>query len=165
MRFCAPLSIAVAGAVIVSCEHPERGPTEADAHVVQIVGVRAGPTSIECRGGPVREIDFNVQIVNTTAEAVRVTSVSSVGIVIRSSVESMVGQQVYLDPNLPIKPDSAVLRAGDGDVTYTFILKTACASSGGPQSPNSVDVNVTLFVRTTVGEFATVPVTIHQAYN
>ncbi len=134
---------------------------------MQISNVEYNPPTIQCRTdhpGPVeREIDFNVTVVNTRADTVAVQNVSSHGITVNAHRPDLVGQVVSQFGSIPFTPTDAVLRPKDGQVVYTVRMNTACVA-GGTAVPDFIDVDVTLVVRTSVGEFTTLPLRIHQAY-
>jgi hypothetical protein len=139
-----------------------------NAHVVHIASVETSPETIQCRtfipGTPVpREIYFNIRMVNTRSDTVRVTRVSTTGITTNAHDPALVGQFAFVKDSLTFSPVDAILRPNDGEVTYTAILAVNCFP-GGTAVPDFIDIQLTLRVRTTIGEYAAIPVTIHQAY-
>jgi len=137
---------------------------DAKAHVVQLVDVAYAPATIQCRGGAVqRDIQFNVHMVNTTSDTVTVTAVKVHSVVIRASKDTLVGKTAWESSNVPFAPHDGVLRANDGDVTYSVYLSVVCVA-GGVARPDFIDVGLTLLVDTSVGEYASKMLTIRQDY-
>ncbi len=117
---------------------------------------------------------WNIHMINTTDDTVRVTTVGTTGLVMSAfspnnveGAQSVVGRPEFNFTSLPFNPSPTVLAARTG-VTLTVSMPVSYAQDCAPDplNPHGIigmddsftkDVDVTLVVTTTVGQYSTTP--------
>jgi hypothetical protein len=112
------------------------------------------------------QLEFFVEMVNTTADSVAVTGVSSTGIVYSASRQIDITNPPMPAHNfgvLPYEPFPVGLRARDGDVTLHITMRVPCGTAE-VTSEYSRTILTTLHVRTNSGQYDTVPLASHVTW-
>lgn len=106
------------------------------------------------------QLDFTVQMINTTRDSVAIVGVSSSGLVFAASRLSDVGLPAHNFAALPYEPNPVGLRADDGNVTLHITMRVGCGTAE-VTSEYSRTILTTLRVTTNSGQYATVPLASH----
>jgi hypothetical protein len=109
------------------------------------------------------QLDFFVEMVNTTADSVAVTGVSSTGVVYASSRASdpqLGNTHVHEYAALPYEPTPVGLRAHDGDVTLHVTMHVPCGTDV-VTADYSRTILTTLHVKTNSGQYNTTQLASH----
>jgi hypothetical protein len=146
-----------------ACNRASPSDVAGAGHIVELASVAVSPNPIQCRGGGMKQLYFNVVMENTTAQDVHVVRISSTGLTVRASRDSLAGRQVFIFDSLPFTPAGATLRALDGQLTYTAIMTTPCVP-GGSGGSDYIDIYVILYVWTTTGVYASKYIEMRQLY-
>jgi hypothetical protein len=166
----APL-LALAFATALGCGSD--GPSNS-AGFVQISDFSPNPQQANCAtnnmmppsniGAP-DTVLMQVQMVNTTANDVNVTAGGTQGTVMVATDPLDVGAMAGVHPSLPFTPTPAVLVAESGDLTIRVAFPTAPLCQQKPVGyVGQWDVNVSVRMTTTSGQYVTVPKTIRVAW-
>lgn len=104
------------------------------------------------------QLDFYVEMVNTTPDSVGVTGVFSTGLVYGSSRPSdpALALPAHMFGALPYEPSPVGLRANDGDVTLHVTMHVPCGTDV-ITTEYSHTILTTLHIRTSRGEYVTNP--------
>jgi hypothetical protein len=139
------------------------GSTTAYNGAVQIAGFSTNVTNVSCHVGLAMpdSIYFNLQMVNTTASPVTITSIGSQGSIVRANPDSsIVGRIANTYESLPFVGTATTIPAHDGNITLTVSMPTALLCSVDmPPSRNGIqqwkDVYTSLRVTATSGQYVT----------
>lgn len=137
--------------------------------VVQIVSVSLEPQQPECTvvlDGPPRDygVVFHMHIVNTTDETMTVTNVASVGHITNATASAEIGNPAHVFGTLPFSPTPTILRANDGDLIMDVTLTDACGVSPTPAQLAFREIEMSLRVTTTEGQYVTEPFRMRVIY-
>lgn len=136
--------------------------------IVQLVAVTTNTLTISC--GRLNHLSspdslyMHAHMVNTTASDVTVDSIGSTGTIIRASDEALVGQGALNFTSLPFNPQPTLLQARTGDVTMTVSVPTVSLCAASSALLDFKDISASIRVTTGVGQYVSVPVTIHVVY-
>ncbi len=130
---------------------------------VQIASFSTNVTNVSCHLGLSQpdSIYFNIQMVNTTANPVTITSIGTQGSIVRASPDSsIVGRVANTYASLPFTGTATTIPAHDGSITLTVSMPTALLCSVDmPLSSNNMqqwkDVYTSLRVTATSGQYVT----------
>jgi hypothetical protein len=109
------------------------------------------------------QLEFYIEMVNTTKDSVTVTGVSSTGIVFGASRPTDItnpATPAHVFGILPYEPNPVGLRAHDGDVTLHITMRVPCGTEL-VTTEYSKTILTTLYVTTNRGQYATNPLPSH----
>lgn len=109
------------------------------------------------------QLEFFVQMINTTSDSVSITGVSSTGIVYAASRQIDITSPpmaAHIFGILPYAPNPVGLRAHDGDVTLHITMRVPCGTAE-VTTEYSRTILTTLHIRTNSGQYDTVPLASH----
>jgi len=106
------------------------------------------------------QLEFYIEMVNTTPDSVKVTSVSSTGLVFAGSRLADVNLPAHMFGSLPYEPNPVGLRAHDGDVTLHITMRVPCGTEV-ITTEYSKTILTTLHIRTNSGQYDAGPLASH----
>jgi hypothetical protein len=116
------------------------------------------------------DVQFEVPAINTTPSDVRITSVSSNGVVTSASREGDVGTQVHTYGNLDFLPKTIPANNAAGTVGMLITMHVLCGELAPPPPGitlvgGSKNVRTILSIQTTAGTFTTRPIMNRITYS
>jgi hypothetical protein len=106
------------------------------------------------------QLEFFIEMVNTTPDSVTVMGVSSTGLVYAGSRLADVGLPAHTFGVLPYEPSPVGLRAHDGDVTLHITMRVPCGTEV-VTAEYSKTILTTLHIRTNSGQYDAGPLASH----
>jgi hypothetical protein len=108
---------------------------------------------------------LQVQMINTTANDVPISTAGTAGVVMVATDPADVGDASAVFNSLPFTPDPAVLAAKVGDLTIRVAMPTAPICATKPVGyDGQQDINVSVRMSTPIGQRVTVPATIRMSW-
>jgi hypothetical protein len=167
VHFTAALTALAAGCGESSTSPAGNGMVHISNYVVnpQSVECAMTPTNPPRNNGSPDSVALQVTLVNTTANSVTLTSAGSQGTVTRSSDTTDVLASAMTYATLPYTPQGATVRPLDGQVAFTLMLPTIPFCNTKPVGYRGYqDVNMTVVLLASTGEYHTVPKAIHVVW-
>lgn len=137
--------------------------------VVQVVNSTVDDATLDCTD-PLEDteahyqVDFRLELVNTTDAEVSVTGVSSRGDVVSSTRPNDFPANVHTFASLPYEPTPILLRAHDGDVTMHVTMRVPCGTAVVTQE-YARTIRTTIFVLTTAGLYTSIPIDVRVTWH